>query len=477
MIFAKHLAQWSIPTLLETMSKAGLMALAAYFLPKSDFGIFTLAMLVFSFHPLLQLGLVDGIIIKLPGYFIKNEEFKMKASLGLSLTFSLIIVAVLMVAILAYGLVVNVHNKTLLICGVFLSAAIPYQIYNHYLLLNRYNYSLQVTLYARVLNAAQRVMIQFPLLYFFGVYGIVIGEVIIYAVSACFLLCSSESHVIPNLDKNRFRKLLAFGFPLWTISLLTMIAASFERSVSAYYFDLESIADIGLIVFFGALFLQVFGQVLSLFSQYSREFYVKNSALKSLVSAFFVYSHSATLVYILSACLFYAIASHVVIPEYLPEYRNAIGLLPITYAIFFVRIIWAILFSLLTIVGERKKLVVGKLVFLGSASSLILLNAHSALTLENLLISVLIGSLLEIAFIITVCSHIAKDLGSGAIILLCSLILGLAPLYLITLNEYGWLLNIIVSLGFLGVSAFLLFFVGRENSKLTDFKSIIRRQY
>ena len=72
MIFAKHLAQWSIPTVMETIAKACLMALAAYVLPKSDFGILTLAMLIYSFHPLLQLGVVDGLIIKLPGYYVQK---------------------------------------------------------------------------------------------------------------------------------------------------------------------------------------------------------------------------------------------------------------------------------------------------------------------------------------------------------------------------------------------------------------------
>ena len=117
MIFAKHLAQWSIPTVMETITKACLMALAAYVLPKDDFGILTLAMLIYSFHPLLQLGVVDGLIIKLPGYYVRNKIGKICTSLGLSLSFALTIITVLIIMGIAYSILVKDYDRTLLLCG------------------------------------------------------------------------------------------------------------------------------------------------------------------------------------------------------------------------------------------------------------------------------------------------------------------------------------------------------------------------
>ena len=79
-IFVKHLSQWSIPTFLETGAKAIIMMIAAFLLPKEDFGILTVAMLVFTYHVFLQFGIVDGLIIKLPGWFVekKNKEEEQK---------------------------------------------------------------------------------------------------------------------------------------------------------------------------------------------------------------------------------------------------------------------------------------------------------------------------------------------------------------------------------------------------------------
>lgn len=477
MIFAKHLAQWSIPTLLETSSKAGLMAFAAYLLPKSDFGILTLAMLMFSLHPILQLGIVDGLIIKLPGYFIKKDELKMSLILGLSLTYSVAVVSVVIVAFFVYGLSDNLNSKTLLICGAFLLTAIPYQIYNHYLLFNRYSYNLIVTLYARVFNAAQRVILQLPLLYFLGLYGFVVGEVIIYIISAWLIVFLSRSHVKPNLNKNRFKKLLKFGFPLWIISLLTMLSASLERSVSAYYFTLEVVADIGLVSFLGALVLQVFGQVLSLFSQYSREFYVKTSDERSLVNAFFVYTHGALLAYIIIISLFYAVVADLIIPTFLKDYLNVGNLLAITYGIFLLRIVLAILVSLLTIVGERKRLIIGQLVFfLGSAFSLFFFSLNSGLSPEELLTSILIGILLQLVYFVTVSAFITKDLSSTSIIW-CSAIPSIVPIWSIWFYDGGWLLATFIGLAFFIMLALPSLLIGRGVNKVTDFVGIIKKHY
>jgi hypothetical protein len=478
MIFAKHLAQWSIPTVMETIAKACLMALAAYVLPKSDFGILTLAMLIYSFHPLLQLGVVDGLIIKLPGYYVQNKLGKIRSSLGLSLSYALTIIAVLIIAGIAYSVLIAGYDRTLLLCGIYFLTAIPYQVYNHYLLLNRYTYYLQTTLNARLFNAGLRIFFQAPLTYFYGIYGLVIGEVLIYTLSSGLILYSSRIHVSLNFNRKNLNNFLIFGFPVWMVSLLSMLAVTFERSFSAYYFDLPTIADVGLLAFFGALFMQVNGQILSLFSQYSREFFVKIEDVKSLVGAFLIYAQGSIFFYVVTASLFYGSIAFFVIPEYLPKYMSMIKLLPIIYAIFLLRIIIANFFSLLLILGDRKNLFFGHVIFFaGTLFVLLIFKIYSALTITTLLLSILVGVILELSFLITVCLSWTKHWVIGIWLMLTSLISCLVPLYFFLLEDSSWVLIGVTNL-ILILAVSMLFLRSKQgHESWIDFMSIIKKQF
>lgn len=478
MIFAKHLAQWSIPTVIETIAKACLMALAAYVLPKNDFGILTLAMLIYSFHPILQLGVVDGLIIKLPGYYVQNKLRNISSSLGLSLSYALTIIAVLITVGVAYSVIVKDYDRTLLLCGIYFLTAIPYQIYNHYLLLNRYTYNLKTTFYARSFNAALRIFFQAPLTYYYGIYGLVIGEVLIYLFSVGLILYSSTIHVSLNFNQKNLKEFLIFGFPVWIATLLSMLAVTLEKSVSAYYFDLSSVADIGLLVFFGALFMQVNGQILSLFSQYSREFFVKIEDVKSLVGAFLIYVQGSIFFYVVTASFFYGTITFFVIPEYLPKYLSIINLLPIIYVIFLMRIIIAIFFSLLLILGDRKNLIFGYVIFFVSTLSILLiLQIYSTFNLTTLLFSILAGAFLKLLYLISVCLSWSKHWFIGIWVMLTSLISCLLPLYFFLLEDNRW--SFIGVINFILILAVTLPFLRLEQSHNSwiNFMTIIQKKF
>ena len=476
MIFVKHLAQWSIPTLMETITRALIMALAAYILPKNDFGILTLAMLIYSFHPLLQLGVVDGLIIKLPGYFVRNKIEKISQSLGLSLSYALIIITVIIVMAITYSIFQKDYDRTFLLCGIYFLTAIPYQIYNHYLLLNRYTYDLKTTSYARLFNAAMRIFLQAPLTYWYGINGLVIGEVIIYMISASLILYSSKIHIHLNLNLKHLKGFLVFGLPIWILSLLSMLAVTFERTISAYYFDLRIIADVGLLAFFGALFIQANGQILSLFSQYSREFFVKTKDTRSLVGAFFIFVLGTILFYVVSASFFHGILALLVIPEYLPEYMSIINLLPIVYAVFLIRIIIAIFFSLFLILGDRKKLFFGHIVFfIGTLFAILISLTYSNFDLTNLFLSILAGVILEVLFLITICLKWTNHWLMGVCVILTTLISCLLPLFFFILKDNRWYLIGVVN--FVLVFAVIIFFLGSNKGPLKNFMSIIKKQF
>ena len=440
MIFAKHLAQWSIPTFMETVTKAIVMALAAYVLPKTDFGILILAALIYSFHPYLQLGVVDGLMIKLPGYYVQRRIEKIRSSLGLSLSYVLTVIITALLSGVFLSVVIGQYDKTLFICAIYFLTAIPYQIYNHYLLLNRYTYNLQATFKARSFNAGLRLFFQVPLIYYFGIYGLVIGEVLIFSFSASLLLRYSKITVNLNLNLKTLKAYLIFGFPVWIVSLIGMFSMTLERSISAYYFNLKVVADVGLLAFFGSLFLLPSGQILSLFSQYAREFLVKEKNVEALTGAYLIFSLICLFLYVIFASLFYGITAYFVIPKYLIEYLNIVKFFPIVYTIFLVRILLSILSNLLLISGDRKNLFIGYLIFfIFTILASLTYYKYSEFTLNTLLFCIVLGGSLQLLFLLVIWTFRTKYWVLSAWLFFSMLINCFFSIYFLLMELSSWL--------------------------------------
>ena len=281
-----------------------------------------------------------------------------------------------------------------------------------------------------------------------------------------------------NLNLKHLKEFLVFGLPIWILSLLSMLSLTFERSFSAFYFDITAIADIGLLAFFGAIFIQANGQILSLFSQYAREFFVKTRDTRSLVGAFLIFAVGTIFFYVVTASFFHGILALSIIPEYLPKYTNIINLLPIVYAVFLIRIIIAIFFSLFLILGDRKKLFFGHVIFfIGTLFALLMFAIYSDFDLTNLLFSILVGVILEALFLIIVCLQWTKHWIVGAWVILTTLISCLLPLFFFLFEDNRW--YFIGAINFVFLLAFMMFFHRLEKSleAWKNFISIVKKEF
>ena len=478
MMFSKHILQWSIPTVLETLAKAGLISLAAYILPKDDFGIYTLAMLLYSFHPYIQLGVVEGLILKLPGYYVNNDINRIRSSLGLSLSYTIsLLIALLTLALLSILLIYE-YEKIAMLCGIYLLTSIPYQIYNHYILLNRYTYRFDITLYSRLINAALRILLQFPLVINFGIYGLVIGEFLIYTISTITIVNISRIHMNLNMNLKNLKGYIYFGFPVWIISLLTIFSVSFEKSISVYFFDIKTVADVGLLAFFGSILMLVNGQILSLFTQYAREFIVHTKHFDYLISAFLVFSLVSIIFYIINASVLYGFLSKFFIPKFLPEYVSVISYFPVIYCIFLIRILVANFVSYFLVVDSRVIIIISHaLFFLGSLFGFILLKTFNDFKLIHLWYSILTGLILEFIFIF---AYLSFTVGSSLVSFLIIFYVGVNLSYaLVFFNDPGfsWIINFLLNIT---VAVFLLYaFKNLKSCKdiYIIFKAILKKEY
>lgn len=361
--FRDNLIRWSIPSFLETVVKAIIMIVAALLLSKEDFGILTATMLIFTFHPILQLGIADGLIIKMPGWYAKDMQHKIRKNLSISVTFVVsLILLISFITLLSMNFYLT-FSKVTLISFIYISLLIPYQIFNHYLLLNRYTYNFKITFNARTINITLRLLVQLPFLFVFGIYGFVIGEFLIYFLSSIYMHLVSPDKLTIKINKSSLIKLLKYGFPIFIISFVGTLSTSLDKTIATYIFNFEEIAAIGLLAFIASLWVIISGQILSLFSQYVREFYVLLNDKENTLRAYFIFININSFIFFLFGSIFFKTLSDFIFPVYLNEYIDYVDILLTVFLITYLKIIWSIIMNYMVVIGERKSVVILQLLF------------------------------------------------------------------------------------------------------------------
>lgn len=476
--FKDNLIRWSVPSFLETSVKAIIMAVAALLFSKEDFGILTATMLIFTFHPLLQLGITDGLIIKMPGWYAKNMEHKINHNLSISVTF--VVSIILLIFVIAF-IGVNFYetlSKVSFISFIYLLLLIPYQIFNHYLLLNRYTYNFKITFNARILNISLRLMIQLPFLFIFGIYGFVIGEFLVYFLSSIYMYSVSKDKLKIKIKKSSLIKLLKFGFPIFIISFVGTISTSLDKTIAAYLFDFEEVAAIGLLAFIASLWVIVSGQVLSIFSQYVREFYVLLNEKENTLNAYLIFIHISSFVFFLFGSIFFLALSDFIFPAYLVKYYEYVSILSTLFLITYLKIVWSILMNYMIVIGERRSVIFLQLLFcicmiLGSIFSIYNEESFGAKDL----IFILINSLgFQVAATLLV---IVKIIRSRKFLLYICFLLGMyvIPIFI---GIYVFLFSYEEILIYLLLILFIYYFLHKKaviNNEIEIFNSVIYKSY
>ena len=397
-------------------------------------------MLVFTYHVFLQLGIVDGLIIKLPEWFIKKKNQIFIESLKISLTYIVTFIFLVILLAFTYFFLSNTLSKVILISLLYAISTIPYQIYNHYLLLNRYMYKMYITVYARLLVVLLRLAVQIPLMYFYGIIGLAFGELITYMIAALFIKLLSNSRLTPYMDMKYFKEYLNFGLPIFFISLIGILASTIERLIGAYYFNLETIAEIGILAFIGSLFTIVSGQILSLFSQYSREYLTATDDNQGLLGVYFIFVKLILFTYSILGSFFYLFLELFIIPNYLMDYINIIEYFVLIYLIFLVRISISVLSNWMLITGERLKIAYSSLLFciIVITLSLIFPLVYN-FTIKNLFTILVIAALIQLGLLIVYCLNLSglKD-GRAWLAITLSFHIFL-PLLAMQTYDVGWL--------------------------------------
>ena len=393
----------------------------------------TASMLIFTYHTFLSLGITDGLMIKLPGYYIKKQITKIINSLSISAIYisAILILSNILILLIFISDRSNLFFITILLYGI---ATVPYQFYYHYLLLNRFTYNFGVTKRARLLIVFLRIFLQIPLLLQFGLIGVVSGELIVYSVAALYIQYLSDLKLSKYFSFENFKSITFFGLPILIINIVGLISATLEKLIASIFLDFQAIANIGTLTFIGSIFLIISSQLLSLFSQYSREFIVKKPSERvNLFGSYLAFIQISSLLYVIFSALLFHLLDRFLIPNFAIQYTDIIIFFGLVFLLFYIRIILAGIINFLLILGERSSITISHILFISCSIIYLLVNIlilNKSFNIEIFITSLVIGALFQSIFCFYIVFKLLKQtfgfiwifLSIGQLIFLVSLL-------------------------------------------------------
>ena len=222
--FVTNLGRWSVPSLAEGVAKTFVLLSLAQIVTAEQYGLFTILLLIFSYHSLAQLGVADFLAIILPVYFRENKLSQFRREIGVSLFYTTL-------TLLAIGLVAV---PVLTIADVFVSfllllSTLTYQYFIHNVLSSRYSYELSLIAKARYIIIASRLFIQLPSIWIFGIKGYFFIECLHYFAAGLCINRFSNYKIIINADRIAFKGLIRRSYYYFLMMVSALIIAGYDR--------------------------------------------------------------------------------------------------------------------------------------------------------------------------------------------------------------------------------------------------------
>ena len=350
-IFFKHLFVWSGSTFVETISKSVVIAIAISILSKEDFGYLSIGMLLVSYLGFLQFGSTDYLMVKLPSLYVNKKFNEIKKSTSYAMTIVLIGITLFMSILIISLFFIDTSLPLSITLVSFTFTSIVYQIYIHYITINRYNYKINIVAAARFINAFIRLFIQLPALYFFSFYGFIFIESILFISSILFMYIFGIEGLKLSIDITKMKQLIIDGVPLFLSGVFAFLFTTLDRWIAVSLFGIEGIATYSVAAFIGTIILFVPGQALSLFSQYIRSYYSKFTNIDFINEVMSIFSSINIIIFGLLMIIIQSLAPFFIY-NYLEKYYDVINLIPITLCLIMIRIQISILSNFFIIIQK-----------------------------------------------------------------------------------------------------------------------------
>ena len=359
----KHLKKFILPDIIDLPIKFLLQFFLLYFLPKEEFAIVSIGMLFFSYHPLSQLGTLDFLMLKLPEDYLNNKNLADNKDLSRSRQLAIFVTAFSGLFVIVSCLITSQKFLITFCFSAFILQSLLYENFLYRTVLLRYSYNFEYLAKLKVSLSLSRLVLSTTGLVFFGVYGYLIAEALIYSVP---LLLFREVKIkkIP-ISPTQICGLLKLSFPFLFLSFINLVGSQIDRWLIITNNTLEVFADYALCTFIVSAALILPGKIDSLTMQYFREFYVIRKSEK--------YYYYRVLAYLQFISVFLGVYALIVVGlfeflvgTYLIKYSNTIEYLSIIALILPSRHIFNVITALLGLEFRQTHILFFKLCFICS---------------------------------------------------------------------------------------------------------------
>ncbi|MDB4603791.1 hypothetical protein OAH33_00400 [bacterium] len=235
-------------------------------------------MLFFSYHPLGQLGTLDFLMLKLPEDYLNNKNLADNKDLSRSRQLALFVTAFSGLFVIVSCLVTG-QNILILFCFFsFILQSLFYECFLYRTVLLRYSYNFEYLGKLKVSLSLSRLVLSTTGLVFFGVYGYLIAESLIYLLPI-FLFREYKIKNIP-ISPTEISGLLKLSLPFLFLSFISLVGSQIDKWLIIANNTLEVFADYTLCIFIVSAALILPAKIDSLTMQYFREFYVTRKSEK-----------------------------------------------------------------------------------------------------------------------------------------------------------------------------------------------------
>lgn len=363
-----------------------------------EFADYTFAMLFFSYHAVALFGLHDGLSVVLPRLYAKKRfEFYEDVMVYARAFIIACGVVYLAVCILFLGIV---NFDLLYICLLALLIILPYQMYNTEIYRLRFRHQFVDVYRLRRFFVIAKIVIQFPLIFHFNARGYFLGELLAFTG---VLLWFNVGFSLKNINFHRFKKtilyLVKYSAPLFLSGVIALFIANGEKTLSAIYLSSADLAIVGFSTFFTSLLVIVLGQVLSVFSQISREqLTLKHDGVDDTYMSFLILS---ALIYIFGIIIVKYILDYAFYLEFLSQYSIAEETFFVFGIIGFLKVISSVVTFGLVVYERRAPIIRGQFAFaIGLSIILWLLYRNQEIDLCNLLGAIILSSTMQFVYLL-----------------------------------------------------------------------------
>ena len=319
----KNISSWSLPDLIDLPAKAIVYYLLLDLLDKQQFGLLNLAMMVFSYHSLSQLGVVDWLMYELPKKYVLKQNIKVV--LTESYFFSVINQSVLTVII---ALILFSYSESWFFNIALITYLIHTYFYNAFLhktLFLRFQYKFEKLLKLRIFLILSRATLEVSSILYAGIYGFLVVQAVIFIIPVVFLRSDIKFGFTWPITTKRYLALAISGMPFFAITLMSTIISNLDRWFIVYVYGVEWFATYAVGIFTVTAILVVPGKALSICTQYLKEMFVSSDNIQLNIDRTF--SINNLLVVLLFIGLSVSVVFDYLIVQYVPKYTDLLPLI------------------------------------------------------------------------------------------------------------------------------------------------------